>query len=62
MSIVVRFSPTNVTTEKYEETLRPLKGAGAFPPDGMEYNPLRAGREPPCERDLGLSRAAGGVR
>ena len=38
MSIVVRFSPTNVTTEKYEETLRRLKEAGAFPPDGMEYH------------------------
>ena len=32
MSIVVRFSPTNVTTEKYEETLRRLKEAGEFPP------------------------------
>ncbi len=40
MSIVVRFSPTNVTTEKYEETLRRLKEAGAFPPDGMEYHIL----------------------
>ena len=40
MSIVVRFSPTNVTTEKYEETLRRLKEAGEFPPDGMEYHIL----------------------
>jgi hypothetical protein len=40
MSIVVRFSPTNVTTEKYDETLRRLKEAGAFPPDGMEYHIL----------------------
>jgi hypothetical protein len=40
MSIVVRFSPTNVTTEKYEETLRRLKEAGEFPPAGMEYHIL----------------------
>jgi hypothetical protein len=40
MSIVVRFSPTNVTTEKYDETLRRLKEAGEFPPDGMEYHIL----------------------
>jgi hypothetical protein len=40
MSIVVRFSPTNVTIEKYEETLRRLKAAGEFPPAGMEYHIL----------------------
>jgi hypothetical protein len=40
MSIVVRFSPTNVTIEKYEETLRRLKEAGEFPPAGMEYHIL----------------------
>ena len=40
MSIVVRFNPTNVTTEKYEESLRRLKEAGEWPPDGMEYHVL----------------------
>jgi hypothetical protein len=40
MSIVVRFNPTNVTTEKYEESLRRLKDAGEWPPDGMEYHVL----------------------
>jgi hypothetical protein len=40
MSIVVRFNPTNVTTEKYEESLRRIKEAGAWPPDGMEYHVL----------------------
>ena len=38
MSILVRFSPTNVTKEKYEESLRRLKEAGDFPPVGMEYH------------------------
>jgi hypothetical protein len=40
MSIVVRFNPTNVTTEKYEESVRRLKDAGEWPPDGMEYHVL----------------------
>ena len=40
MSVVVRFNPTNVTTEKYEESLRRLKEAGEWPPDGMEYHVL----------------------
>ena len=38
MSVVVRFSPTNVTKKKYDESLRRLKEAGEFPPEGMEYH------------------------
>ena len=38
MSVVVRFSPTNVTKEKYDESLQRLKEAGEFPPEGMEYH------------------------
>jgi hypothetical protein len=38
MSVVVRFSPTNVTKEKYDESLRRLKEAGEFPPEGMQYH------------------------
>ncbi len=38
MSVVVRFSPTNVTKDKYDESLRRLKDAGEFPPEGMEYH------------------------
>ena len=38
MSIVARFQPTNLTTEKYDESVRRLKEAGEFPPDGMEYH------------------------
>ena len=37
MSIVVRFNPTNLTTEKYDETLRRLEEADVeFPPDGLD--------------------------
>ena len=39
MSIVVRFSPTNLTTQKYDESLRRLEEADvAFPPEGLDYH------------------------
>ena len=38
MSVLVRFTPTNLTKEKYDESLRRLKEAGEFPPDGMDYH------------------------
>ena len=38
MSIVVRFNPTNVTKEKYDESLRRLEQAGEWPPDGLDYH------------------------
>jgi hypothetical protein len=39
MSIVVRFSPANLTTDKYDEALRQLEGADfAFPPDGLDHH------------------------
>ena len=31
-------APTNVTKEKYDESLQRLKEAGEFPPEGMEYH------------------------
>src|SRR4029079_15475314 len=40
MSIVVRFNPTNVKTEKYEESIRRLEEAGAWPPEGLDYHVL----------------------
>ena len=40
MSIVVRFSPTNLRKDKYDESLRRIEESGAFPPDGMEYHVL----------------------
>ena len=39
MSIVVRFSPTSMTTEKYDESVRRIEEAGVqFPPDGLDYH------------------------
>ena len=39
MSIVVRFSPTSLTTATYDETIRRLDEAdGDFPPDGLDYH------------------------
>lgn len=38
MSIVVRFNPTSLTTEKYDETVRRLNETGDFPPDGLDYH------------------------
>lgn len=45
MSIVVRFNPTNVTSERYEESLRRIKEAGEWPPDGMDYHVLFGSEE-----------------
>ena len=38
MSFVVRFSPTSLTADKYDDTVRRLEEAGEFPPDGLEYH------------------------
>jgi hypothetical protein len=38
MSIVVRFSPTALTAEKYNETIQVLEAAGDFPPAGLDYH------------------------
>ncbi len=39
MSIVVRFHPTSMTTEKYDDTIRRHEEAGIeLPPDGMDYH------------------------
>ena len=40
MSVVVRFNPTNVTKEKYDESLRRLDEAGEWPPDGLRLHVL----------------------
>jgi hypothetical protein len=40
MSIVVRFNPTNLTKEMYDESLRRLKETGEWPPDGLGYHVL----------------------
>ncbi len=38
MSILVRYNPTNLTSEKYDESLRRIKESGTWPPDGLEYH------------------------
>jgi hypothetical protein len=38
MSIVVRFQPTSLTSEQYDESLRRLNESGDFPPDGLDYH------------------------
>jgi len=38
MSLVVRFNPASLTTEKYDEAIRRLEEAGIFPPDGLDYH------------------------
>ena len=38
ISIVARFTPTHLTTEKYDEAVRRLEEAGVWPPDGLEYH------------------------
>ena len=41
MSIVVRFHPTNVTKEKYDESVRRMEEAGIWPdPPGLEVHVL----------------------
>lgn len=38
MSIVVRFTPTGLTTEQYNETIKRLEAGGDFPPDGLAFH------------------------
>lgn len=38
MSVLIRFAPAALTTKQYDESVRRLKEAGAFPPDGLDYH------------------------
>jgi hypothetical protein len=38
MSVVVRFSPANLTAEKYDESVRRLEAEGLWPVDGCDYH------------------------
>jgi hypothetical protein len=38
MSIVVRFNPTSLTAEKYDETMKRLDAEGIWPADGCDYH------------------------
>ncbi len=39
MSILIRFTPTSLTAEQYDESIRRLEQSpGGFPPEGMDYH------------------------
>ena len=38
MSVLVRFTPSSLTAEQYDESVRRLEEMGEFPPDGMSYH------------------------
>lgn len=38
MSIVVRFTPSGLTADRYDRSVRLLRERGAFPPDGLDYH------------------------
>jgi hypothetical protein len=38
MSILARFTPTSLTAEQYEESVRRIQEVGEWPPDGLEYH------------------------
>ena len=38
MSILARFTPTSLTFQQYEESLRRLQEVGDWPPDGLDYH------------------------
>ncbi len=38
MSLLVRFSPESLTSDRYDEVKRRLNGAGHWPPAGLEYH------------------------
>jgi hypothetical protein len=37
-SILARFTPTSVTTEQYDESIRRLEKSGDWLPEGLEYH------------------------
>ena len=38
MSVLIRFAPTSLTAQQYDESVRRLREAGVFPPDGLDYH------------------------
>ena len=38
MSILIRFAPTSLTAEQYNESVRRLEAEGAIPADGMDFH------------------------
>ncbi len=38
MSTLVRFTPTSLTAEQYDETIRRMQASGTWPPEGLDYH------------------------
>ncbi len=38
MSVLARFTPTSLTVQQYDESIRRLQQGGDWPPDGLEYH------------------------
>jgi hypothetical protein len=38
MSILVRFNPTSLTADQYDDSIRRIEEAGDWPPDGLDYH------------------------
>ena len=38
MSLIVRFHPTGMTRQQYDEAERRMREAGVWPPDGLDYH------------------------
>ena len=38
MSMLVRFTPSSLKADQYDQTISKLEDAGDFPPDGLEYH------------------------
>ena len=38
MSVLIRFAPSSLTAEQYDDSVRRLQEAGEFPPDGLDYH------------------------
>lgn len=38
MSILIRFTPSSLSTEQYDESIAKLEAQGDFPPDGLDYH------------------------
>ena len=58
VSILIRFAPASLTAQQYDETIRRLERP-ALAPGGVDYNVGSARRQPPGERDQGLTGTSG---
>ena len=38
MSVLIRFAPSSLTAEQYDDGVRRLQEAGDWPPDGLDYH------------------------